>query len=172
MKNILFFFCLLVSVSTFGQTNASAVFVRHDTTILEASDCEWIIKSLVKNDPLLTAEIGKSIPLIMLQAVQKGRLKAIDRETNQPIPGKEIFTWRMPADTVAQFDTSGNMKYVVIQAERNPADITRLRIFQDWYFDVATAALHPVVKWIELLTEVRSSSGDFIGYMPLCRIYY
>lgn len=173
MKISVFLLLVLSSAAAFGQlTTSSSILVKHDTTILKASECEWIIKSLVKNDSSLTAEIGKSVPLVILQAIQKGRLKAVDRETNQPIAGKEIFTWRMPVDTVLQYDPSGNAKYVAIQGERSSADVTRLRIFQDWYFDVATSRFQSVIKWIELLQEIHTSSGIFIGYQALCRIYY
>jgi hypothetical protein len=174
MKVSVFLLLLLSSAAIFGQpANPSSILVKHDTTILEASECEWIIKSLVKNEPSLTAEIGKSIPLVILQAIRSGRLKAVDRETNQPIPGKEIFTWRMPTDTVAQYDDSGNiMKYVAVQAERSSADFTRLRIYQDWYFDIPTGKFQPVIKWVELLENVHTGSGIFIGYRSFCRIYY
>jgi hypothetical protein len=173
MKPGLFFLLLLSSSGIFSQPNVSSILVKHDTITLEAAECEWIIKSLVQNDSLLTAEIGKSIPLVILQAIRQGRLKATDRLTNQPIPGREIFTWHMPTDTVPQYDLSGNfVKYAAVQAERSAAGFTRLRIFQDWYFDISESRFYGVVKWIELLEEVHTSSGIFIGYEPFCRVYY
>jgi hypothetical protein len=167
-------FIIIVAGSFAQKSNSNSILVRHDTTTLKAAECEWIIRSLEKNDPGLTTEIGKSVSLIILQAIEKGKLKAIDRETNKPIPGKEIFTWQMPVDTVPQFNVSGDLvKYMVIKTTRSSDDIRQVRVFQDWYFDISTGKLRAVIKWIELLEEIHTSySGLFIGYKPLCRIYY
>ena len=61
----------------------------------------------------------------------------------------------------------------MLSKRRDPDNISRIRIFQDWYFDVSTGKLQGMIKWIELLEEVHTSySGIFIGYRPFCRIYY
>ena len=165
---------VIVVFSLFAQnSNSNTILVRHDTTILIAAECEWIIKSLTKNDPAFTPELGKPVSLIILQAIEKGKLKAIDRMTNKPIPGKEIYTWEMPVDTVAVYDDAGNSKYKIIQRLRSSDNIPRIRIYQDWYLNLATGKLQSEIKWIELLEEIHSSySGIFIGYKPLCRIFY
>lgn len=108
-----------------------------------------------------------------MQAIAKGKLKAIDAETNKQIPGKQIYTWRLATDTMLVYDEAGKETYKVIQRLRNPDDIPMIRIFQDWYFDVSTGKLQSAIKWIELMEEVHTNStGIFIGYTPLCRIYY
>ena len=165
-----FFFIVFNSFAQSSQSNK--LLVRHDTTVLQADECEWIIKSLLNNTPGLTSEIGKSVPQIILEAIAKGKIKAIDVETNQPIEAKEIFTWRIATDTVLTFDEAGNEKYSVIQHLRNADKISRIKVYQDWYFDLTTKKFLSVIKWIELMEEVTTHSGDFIGYMPLCRIYY
>src|SRR5689334_15280713 len=101
---------LIVVFNSFAQTNANSILVRHDTAVLKADECEWLIKSLARNDPALTSAIGKPITLILLEAIEKGRLKAIDPQTNKPIPAKEIFTWKLETDTVIMYDTEGNGK--------------------------------------------------------------
>jgi hypothetical protein len=102
---------IICALSTVAQNNnTGSILVRHDTTLLKADECEWIIKSLIKNDPALTSEIGKEVSLIIMQAIEKGKLKAIDPETNKPIPAKEIFTWKMATDTALIYDTDGNGK--------------------------------------------------------------
>lgn len=146
--------------------------VRHDTTTLRAMECEWIIKSLIKNAPSVTTDIGKTIPQLILQTIEKGKLKAVDLLTGKAIPAKEIYTWHMPVDTIVQYDDAGNTKYMAVQQRRTADNITQIRIFQDWYFDVSSGKLDSRIKWIELLEEIHTSSGIFIGYMPFCRIYY
>lgn len=175
MKRYITIIALIIcTFSSFSQnSNSNIILVRHDTTLLKATECEWIVKSLTKNNPELTSEIGKSVPLIILQAIAKGKLKAIDRETNKQIPGKQIYTWHLAADTMVVYDDAGNATYKAIQRQRNSDDIAMVRVYQDWYFDVSTGKLQSVIKWIELMEEVHSNStGIFIGYIPLCRIYY
>ncbi len=176
MKNVIstiaLFFC---AFSSFAQTtNSNSILVRHDTTLLKADECEWIIKSLIKNDPALTSEIGKPVTLIILEAIQKGKLKAIDPETNKPIPAKEIFTWKMSADTIPVYDNEGNVTmYQAVKQLHSSDNFKMLRIYQDWYFEIATGKFHSKIKWVELVEEIyTASSGVFIGYKAFCRIYY
>ena len=155
------------------SSNSNSILIRHDTTLLKADECEWIIRSLVKNDLKLTPELGKPLSLFLLGAIEKGKLKAFDGFTNEPIPAKKIMTWKMPADSVMTFDDNGNAsKIVIVQRERMSDQLNRVRIFQDWYLDIATGKFHSEIKWVELMEEVHSSIGDMLGYSVLCRIYY
>ena len=174
MRKITIILTFIISAfSSIAQTSQSnKLLVRHDTTILQADECEWIIKSLLTNTSALTSEIGKSVPQIILEAIAKGKIKAIDVESNQPIPAKAIFTWRIGTDTVLTFDEAGNEKYSVVQHLRNADKISRIKIYQDWYVDLLTKKFQSVIKWIELMEEVTTPSGNFIGYTSLCRIYY
>lgn len=159
------------SFGCFAQSNS--ILLRHDTTQLKALECEWVIKALIKIDPSLISEIGKSVPLIILQAIERGKLKATDPLTNKIIPAKEIFTWKMPRDTMMVADANGNYtKQEVIQRKINSDDITQLRIFQDWYFDIATGKIQSQIESIELLILVYTPAGHFIGNKAICRIHY
>lgn len=163
----------ICAFSAFAQNNnANNILIRHDTTILNADECEWIIKSLIKNNPALTSAIGKPVPLIILQAIEKGKLKAIDPETNKPIPAKEIFTWKMASDTMATYDAAGNEKHIAVQRRYSSDNFSQIRIFEDWYFDVSAGKFHADIKWIELLVDIHSYTGLFPGYSTFCRFYY
>ena len=174
MKKYIPAFALIIcALSTVAQNNnTNSILVRHDTTLLKAAECEWIIKSLTKNDPALTSSIGKQVPLVILEAIKKGKLKAIDVLTDKHIPAKDIFTWNLPADTTASYDDAGKVRYFAVQRQHIPEKISQIRIFQDWYLDIATGKFRSEIKWIELLEEVYTSSGIFLGYSVLCRIYY
>ena len=169
-----YFIILLLSIfgyHSFAQTNL--LLIRHDTTLLKATECKWIIKSLDKDDHLIKSQIGKSIPLIILQEIEKGNVKAFDVETNKPIPSKEIFTWKMGKDSMLVNDSTGdNNKLVVIQNKLNTDNISGVRIFHDWYFNPLTGNIQSTIKWIELIEDLTTSSGIFIGYKPFCKIYY
>lgn len=159
---------LLFVFSSLAQNNpVNEIRVRHDTTTLKAEECEWIIKPRSK-----TGETGNSVPFVILQAIEKGTLKAVDPLTESQIPANEIFFWRMAADTVAEIDEGKNTHYKIVRAKHNPDQIPLIRICQDWYFDIQSGLFRSEIKWIELLEEVRSSAGYFIGLRPFCRIYY
>ncbi len=165
---------LLLAVLCCGCfAQSSSILVRHDTTLLRADQSEWIVKSLVKNDPLMTQQIGKSIPEIILESIKKGKIKAIDPETNKPIPAREIMGWKMQVDSVMVFDNQGEVsKTIAVRHDLDPPSISQIRIFQDWYVDVVAGKFRAEIKWIELLEEVKTSVGVFLGYRPFCRIYY
>jgi len=171
------YICLLLlstalSVLHAQTSNSNSILIRHDTTTLKAGDCEWIIKSLAKNDPSLTHELGKPLSLFLLGAIEKGKIKAFDVISNKQIPANKILTWNMPSDSVMSYDDAGNSKIVVVQHQHSSDKMDEVRIFHDWYLDVATRKLQSVIKWIELREQIYTSTGLFIGYGALCRIYY
>jgi hypothetical protein len=169
----LFLFSIALSKTHAQNNNSNSILIRHDTTVLKAEECEWIIKSLVKNAPALASQTGKTVPQVILEAIEKGKITAIDPETNKAIPGKEIFKWKMPVDSVQQHDMEGNFsKMLVVQPVRNTDNISQIRIFSDWYFDILTGKVQSIIKWIQLMEEVHTSTGIFLGYAALCRIYY
>lgn len=172
-KNIcLFLFSITISVLHAQNSNSNSILVRHDTTTLKAGDCEWIIKSLAKNDPALNHELGKSLSLFLLGAIGKGKIKAFDAATNEPIPAKKILTWQIPSDSMMKYDDKGNSKVIVVQGQHDPSRIDEIRICHDWYLDVASGKLQSVIKWIEPREQIYTSTGLFIGYRALCRIFY
>jgi hypothetical protein len=159
---------ILIVFGIFAQNNSSnTMLIRHDTTVLKAEECEWLIKSETKPD-----ETRRSVPMIILETIKKGHLQAADPQTDSPIPSNEIFTWHMPSDTVAKMDLSGNQRFEVIQSELNPDNIPFIKIYSDWYLDLANGKFYSVIKWIELMREVRSPTGYFRGYISFCRVYY
>lgn len=175
MKKYFCTFCFALFIScSFAQTkNNNSILIRHDTTLLRADECEWIIKSLVKNDTVLKSQIKRSVPQIMLESIEKGKLTAMDPVTNKPIPAKAIFTWQAAVDSVLNYDNDGNAKLTTKERRINADNITQIRIYQDWYFDLSTGKFQVQIKWIELLQEIyTSSTGLFIGYSPYCSIYY
>jgi hypothetical protein len=172
MKKYFVALLLFIYMHGFSQVTNS-ILIKHDTTLLKAEECEWIIKSLTKNNPTLTSEIGKSIPFVILQAIAKGKLKAIDPLTNKPIAGKQIYTWGIRVDTMQVYDDAGNFTYKAIQPERSSTAISFIRIYQDWFFDVALGKFKTEIKWIELMEDIYlPTTGIFLGHKALCRIFY
>mgnify|MGYP001627588603 CR=1 FL=1 len=165
---ILLFAILCFMGSSSAQTKKStAQFVKQDTLLLRADECKWIIK------PLGTTATGESVPQLLLTAIEKGTIKAVDVETNQPIPAKEIFTWRIERVTEQLVDSAGNVVQTnILQPLRTADHVTGIKVCQGWYFDHTTKKFHSVVQWIELVEEARTVAGDLIGDKSFCRIYY
>ncbi|MBK7561837.1 MAG: hypothetical protein IPI68_10005 [Chitinophagaceae bacterium] len=153
--------------SSFAQNNLSKeILVRHDTTTLKAVECEWIFKP--------QARTVKSVPQVILESVQSGKLKAYDPQTNELIPGNKIYAWRQAADTLMVWDARKEENVIkVIQHKINPEHITRIRVYQDWYLNMATGKIASQIKMFEMMGEVRTpSSGDIMGYQILYRVQY
>ena len=150
MKILLTLATLICFLHSSAQNNKTATFIKHDTVTVSNI-------SLSKN---------------IIQAIKNGKIKAVDYITNQPIPPKQISTRKMPVDTMAVSDKEGNAKYVIVRQHRSANDITRVKIFHDWYQDNSSGKLSSRVQRIELLEEIKNFSGEFMGYRPLFKIYY
>ncbi|MDP3353109.1 MAG: hypothetical protein Q8S44_05150 [Flavobacteriaceae bacterium] len=173
MKKLFYIITIFIStLGAFAQNNSSnIIFVRQDTIILKASESEWLIKSLLKNDSGLTHQSSKTLPIVILELIEKGTLNSNDPISNNAIPPKEIYSWKMPIDTLALYDEVGNVIYKIKQQILNPNTITQIRIAQDWYFNQNDGKFQCDIKWIELLREIYFSNL-FVGCEPFCRIYY
>ncbi|PWA09168.1 hypothetical protein [Flavobacterium laiguense] len=175
MKKHTFLLISLITVfASFAQNkDTNAFFVRQDTISLKASECAWIIKPLEKDNSVSSSETGNSIPQLLLQAIEKGKLKAFDSWTDKPIPAKEIYTWQMRIDTIDVSGDSGNPKFGVVQKIRTANDIPRIRVCQDWYFDLEDNKLFTRIKWIEFMEfDPYSFNMENRDIVPFCRIYY
>ncbi len=150
MKILLTPAILICFLHSSAQNNKTATFIKHDTAVVS------------------NISLSKAI----IQAIKNGKIKAVDYITNQPIPPKQISTWKMPVDTMAVHDKDGNAKYVIVHQHRSANDITRVKIFHDWYLDNSSGKLSSRVQRIELLEEIKNSSGEFMGYRPIFKIYY
>ena len=159
---------LLFTGSSFAQTKPSRLqLLKQDTVLLQADACDWIIK------PFTTTDQPASISLLLLTAIENGSIKAVDVQTNQPIPAKEIYTWGL--DTVREevLDSAGTVvQYNILQPLRTAEHVTKINVCQAWYFDRTTNKLHAVIQWIELLEQAYFPDGEPRRVQPFCRIYY
>jgi hypothetical protein len=153
--------------SLFGQSGSSnEKLIRYDTTTLKAEECSWMFKT--------QSGTNKTVPQAILESIQSGKLKAYDPQTNELIPGNKIFTWHQASDSIMVWDANKKENVIkVIQHRINPEQITRIRIYQDWYLNTATGKIESWIKTVDLIAEVRTpSSGDFIGYQIIYRVQY
>lgn len=157
-------FTFLISPA-FTQTNI--VFIRHDNTVMNASDANWLIP------PASIPNSARTVTDWFLQSIYKGKIKAVDPDDSKPIPGGQIYSWRMPSDTVAVYDDNlETTKYQVIKGVIDPQKIDRIRIRQDWYLNTTSGKIYSRIRCIELMIKIYSSTGLELGYRPFCRIDY
>lgn len=174
-KYLLPFFFVVIALDSYAQkTNTATVLMRQETITLKAADCAWLVKSISKNST--SSSSGNSIPEFFLKAIEQGKLKAFDSWTDEPIPAKEIYTWRMPIDTL-DASSDGVFKYEVLQHKRTGDSIKQIRVCQDWYFDGKENKLFSIIKWIEFIepdpNHIYRRKSDFeVDLIPFCRIYY
>lgn len=155
----------------FAQTNST--FIRQDTILLKSAECNWLISPVYKKNNMMSNTPGNTLSEWLLQSVKNGKLKAFDPYTGKQIPAKQIYSWNMPVDTVTYADVdSGATKYRVVHANLDPDNIKQIRVQQDWYLNYNNGEIFSRIGWIELMTDVYSSFGGFMGTKPFCRIYY
>ncbi len=123
-------------------------------------------------DSVLTV-FRTDIGSLIYQDVLKGRLKPVDPITGKAIPVNKYLTWRMPADTIPEYDIndiSKIIRYRVVQQERSSSEFSRLRIKQDLYFDFKNERLYSVIRSVLIMLPVKSYDGTIRGYMTYCQL--
>ncbi len=162
------------AVIIFGAiAQPNSTIIRHDTVLLKSTECNWLIPLVHNKNDSSNSTSENTIGGLILQIVKKGKLKAFDFYSGKQIPANQIYTWNIPADTVADYnENTGATKYRIVQAKLDPASITLIRVQQDWRLNYSNGEIFSRIRWIELITQVYSSLGDLIGTKPFCRIYY
>jgi hypothetical protein len=152
----------------FAQNNA--VLFRSDTTILNASECNWSISS---EKPTPDSNKKNNLGKIILDAVKENKLKALDSYNGKLIPASEIYTWKMGADTISYYDSkTETTKYKITKKYIDTSEITRIKIQQNWYLNKKNGKIFSQIKWIEPMRELYRSDGTMLGYVSICRVYY
>jgi hypothetical protein len=161
----------LVCLSAFANGQNKPVFLKHDTITLRASQCNWLIPAELK--PTDKSIKANSVTEWFLEAITQGKLNATDPQTNVAIPPGKIKTWKAAADTVLVLDPAGEKAtYKIEIAEINPSHLSVIKLQQDWYMDTSSGKISSQVKWVQLMKEHRDASGQFIAFVPYCRIDY
>jgi hypothetical protein len=135
---------------------------------ITTSEVSYNVNQLDSMVDFKTLSVGdQSIVNHLFNDVSKGILKATDPQTKEQIPKDALLTWRMPADTVADYNQNGEVvAYRVTHQEFDPKDLTVMRILQDWYFDTNTQKIYSEARSVLLLRRMVSRDGEFRGITP------
>jgi hypothetical protein len=146
-----------------------------DLILLNTDHTDYDFSSEMKDqeDSVLTAYRPTLIRLL-LQDLQKGKIKAADYDTGENILYKNFLTWKAGSnDTIPVYDISDPTRiarFEVIKAERNAEDLNRLRIVQDHYFDFKNEKLYSLIRSVIIMVPVRAYDGRVLGYRPFCKL--
>lgn len=154
---------VLIAFIFIGSAQRNSAFLRHDTTVLKASECNWLLPTNLKNDSAHTVSEW------LIHSIQNGKILAIDNETGKKIPATEILL-SMSRDTIAV--SNGMVDTFIVERQKiEPSKISKIKIYQDWYLDESGKIFSRILS-IDLMIEVSNPMGEFIGYKPFCRINY
>ncbi len=159
---------LIIVIASAGI--AQQTFIRHDTIVLKPNNSNWEISQQI---PLSSTKRAttKSLPATLLEAINKGAMKAFDPYTNKRIPAKEIYSWHLNNDTLQSMDANGTISLIVAINTHQPDHIKEIRVYQDWFFNEASGKLQSITKQLELMEEIYATTGDLMGQQVLCRIH-
>lgn len=164
MKAIAIFVALAFpAMNAFAQSKS--FFLKQDTLTFTSRNSNWLV-------PPAGNANAKTLGAYFIESIRKGKLKATDPVTGKAIPAKEILTWNTQRDSVVLYDLEANVSgYQVYQQEINPDDITRIRMIQSWYLDIATNQLFSKREYVLLYVQKMLPSGTTV-VVPFCKINY
>ncbi len=115
---------------------------------------------------------------IILKAIRDREITAFDaslddRFTTPLTPDKVMQSFSGGVDTVPVYDMQGNIeKYEVRTREFDPDSIYQFRIKEEWVFDKESSRMFVRILGICPVKPQYTSSGVFVGMIPLFWIYY
>lgn len=115
---------------------------------------------------------------IILKAIREREITAFDaslddRFTTPLTPAKVMETFAGGVDTVPVYDMQGNIeRYEVRTREFDPDSIYQFRIKEEWVFDKESSRMFVRILGISPIKPQYTSSGQFIGMIPMFWIYY
>lgn len=115
---------------------------------------------------------------IIHEAAKKGEIQVYSATA-----GGEVFKEPMNVQEVAAIGASqdtqkrinfetGLEETVIANNEFNPESVLKMRIKEDWLFDIETSTMVTRILGISLLREKYSENGDLIGDIPMYWVYY
>jgi hypothetical protein len=161
-------FALIIVIASAGI--AQQTFIRHDTIVLKPINSKWELPQPVQLSSTKKVT-SKSLPAAILDAINKGSIKAFDPYTNKRIPATAIYSWHLNNDTLQSMDANGTISLIVAINTHQPDHIKEIRIYQDWFFNAASGKLQAITKQLELMEEIYASTGDLMGQQVFCRIH-
>lgn len=164
MSKSIFTLCLLFLIFSCTETsNTSSSF--------DKSTAEWAIESNIKIDftnPNSQIKVlkpaQKQMMEYILDAVETGKMKAYNYETEELLKEKEIKQIFAPMDSVIVYDpdTGYEMGEKAVQNMLNRPAVNKFRVKQEWYWDEETHQLNSKVTGLAPMETIYNEDGKTV----------
>jgi gliding motility associated protien GldN len=138
----------------------------------------WRVIDFKEKINLPFAHPHKGIVKILHDAAKSGEIQVFtlsDKgETFQePMKAQDVAQIGVRNDTITRvnFET-GLEERVPAVSDFDPAKVTKMRIKEEWYFDIETSSMVTRILGICMVTDKVSEQGDYVGDQPMYWIYY
>jgi gliding motility associated protien GldN len=138
----------------------------------------WRVIDFKEKINLPFAHPQKGIVKILHDAAKSGEIQVFtlsDKgETFQePMKAQDVAQIGVRNDTITRvnFET-GLEERVPAVSDFDPAKVTKMRIKEEWYFDIETSSMVTRILGICMVTDKVSEQGDYVGDQPMYWIYY
>lgn len=138
----------------------------------------WRVIDFKEKINLPFAHPQKGIVKILHDAAKSGEIQVFtlsDKgETFQePMKAQDVAQIGVRNDTITRvnFET-GLEERVPAVSDFDPAKVTKMRIKEEWYFDIETSTMVTRILGICMVSDKVSEQGDYVGDQPMYWIYY
>lgn len=138
----------------------------------------WRVIDFKEKLNLPFAHPQKGLVKILHDAAKNGEIQVYANsekgETFQePLGVQDVTQIGARNDTVSRINIeTGLEERVSAVTEFDPAKVTKLRLKEEWLFDIETSTLLVRILGMSMLMEKYSESGDYVGDLPMYWIYY
>lgn len=139
----------------------------------------WRIVDFKEKINLPFAHPKMGLVSIIHEAAKKGEIEVYKASEagevfKEPMNVQDVAAIGASIDTVTRvnFET-GQEERVVTQNEFNPETVTKMRLKEDWLFDIETSTMLVRILGISLIREkYNETSGEYVADIPMYWVYY
>ncbi|PLW93112.1 MAG: gliding motility protein GldN [Marinilabiliales bacterium] len=118
-----------------------------------------------------------SLVSVILQGIEEGSLTAYDAlndDFTERLSEDQVRNILVQTDTIRdRFDPFGNMlPDTVIEKTFQPADVTMIRIKEDWFFDKQRSVIEVRILGLCPVKEKYDANGEYQGTVPIFWVYF
>lgn len=128
--------------------------------------------------PLERKKEWKNFMTVIMDAIREGTITAYDPKDDQflvPLSYQEIEKKFSRIDTVPIVDPENPnriLRYDVVKEDINPADVQRIKIKEEWFFDKQRSVMDVRILGICPVRNLYNDDGSQLGFEEMFWIYY
>ncbi|MBN2174096.1 MAG: gliding motility protein GldN [Bacteroidales bacterium] len=121
----------------------------------------------------------KNFMTVLMDAIREGSITAYDPTKDDqflvPLTYQEIENKFTRIDTVPIFDPDNPqriLRYEVVKEEFDPAEVQRIKVKEDWFFDKQRSVMDVRILGICPVKNLYDDDGNFFGFTDMFWIYF